>query len=223
MQTHFIKFILIALSMTPSLPVYANAEPTAKLYCKKSGRYAGEVQSLNGSRDFMWEDVPSAVLRCDAFDNDTLDVERAMADILKWPGTKITQSFLDQYFKGRMPFIKVDYVSGGALLKCKNNRYTTEGNQTLYKGFKPETLAKFPGLKEYPTFKLQIPPLKDIPKNYMDCLAQDSDLDPKHFCSSDPIYTAEAKKIVAPFTDRIKTGLSKVLPNKENTDSKIKK
>lgn len=141
MQTHFIKFILTVLSITPSLTVYADiGKHSAKLYCKTSGRYAGEVRSYNDPVDFHWEDIPLAVLRCNVFDGDTLDVERAMADILKWPGTKITQPHLDKYFKDRMPFIKVDYVTGGALLKCKNNRYTTEDNQTLYKGFKPETL-----------------------------------------------------------------------------------
>lgn len=47
---------------------------------------------------FHWEDIPLAVLRCDVF-CDTLDVERAMKDILQWPAMKITQSDLDKSLK----------------------------------------------------------------------------------------------------------------------------
>jgi hypothetical protein len=212
MQTHFIKFILIVLSMTPSLKLYANiGKFTANLYCKKSGAMAGIIRSWNDPVDFHWEDIPPAVLKCDVFD-DTLDVDRAMSDILKWPGTKITQAHLNTNFKDRMPFIKVEATSGGALAKCTDGKWPNRSTIS-YRGFKPETINKFPVNDKTVDFKKELVPLSYLRNAELTCLMQGSDVDLQYIAPSDPIYNKEATQKIAPIKENLKKGLSKFLPN----------
>jgi len=130
---------------------------------------------------FHWEDIPLAVLRCDVF-GDTLDVERAMKDILQWPAMKITQSDLDKSLKN-LPSIKVDYTSGESAAKCTDDKYT-----------KNIIFSQFLHNDKTVNFNTSLIPLDTLRQSELGCLLRGSNLDPSYIPSSGPIYKEEATK-----------------------------